>query len=172
MRLWLRWGTSRGHSPTLESATPNHILFPLSVSKGKQFPDSWHLRTELTGKAPVRNTLLTDASYSPSPCNLHVPLQSWVWQTISTIPESGRRTQENQKFTAIPGYWPSSRLAWTLWDPHLKQQSKTIVLIREDFYNRLLPVFCWHLSGKPRFLPSQVSCAPLPPKPSWISWPY
>lgn len=124
----------------------------------------WQLAFEngAHGKAPVRNTTSHRCFLFSLPWQFTLPLQSWVWQPMTTIPELGSWTQENQKFTAIPSYWPSSRLAWTLWDPHLKQQSKTIVLIREDFYNPLLPVFCWHLSGNPASSPHGLPVRPSP----------
>lgn len=106
------------------------------------------------GKAPARNMLLTKASYSPSPCNLNCLCKAGcgsLWLESQSWGDGGK---------SILSYRSSSRLAWTVWDPNSKQQSKTIVLFRDDFYNHLLPVFCGHLSGNPCFLPSRASCVP------------
>lgn len=107
------------------------------------------------GKAPARNMLLTKASYSPSPCNLNCLCKAGcgsLWLQSQSWEDGGK---------SILSYRPSSRLAWTVWDPNSKQQNKTIVLFRDDFYNHLLPVFCGHLSGNPPLPPiTGFLCAP------------
>lgn len=143
---------------------PHTFFFPSCFQRQKV---PWQLAFDkgTHGKAPARNMLLTKASYSPSPCNLNCLCKAGcgsLWLQSQSWEDGGK---------SILSYRSSSRLAWTVWDPNSKQQSKTIVLFRDDFYNHLLPVFCGHLSGNPCFLPSRASCVP-PPQPSWISWPY